>query len=324
MRTLNRILLAHACAVVLFFAAATCSRAQSSDSASAPTAPASPLTKPSVAQHYGDLPLAFEPNRGQAGDPVQFLSHSTGQLLLLEQNQAVLRVVANPRAKDGKNPAGQRSDELKIRFANANPTAEILPLDIQPGKSNYFLGNDPAKWRTNVENYSQVRYKSLYPGVDLLFYGNQRMLEHDFIVQPGADYHAIALDISGSRKIRKNADGSVIIEVLGGSGTVRFSAPRIYQVRDGQDIDVSGGYRLKKNELAFNVGSYDKKLPLIIDPVLSYSTYVAGSSTDAAAGIALDSAGNAYITGYTFSTDFRRRTRIRRRATTVAMVRMCL
>jgi hypothetical protein len=303
-RTLNRILLAHACAVVLFFAAATCSRAQSSDSASAPTAPASPLTKPSAAQHYGDLPLAFEPNRGQAGDPVQFLSHSTGQLLLLEQNQAVLRVVAKPRAKDGKNPAGQRSDELKIRFANANPTAEILPLDIQPGKSNYFLGNDPAKWRTNVENYSQVRYKSLYPGVDLLFYGNQRMLEHDFIVQPGADYRAIALDISGSRKIRKNADGSVIIEVLSGSGTVRFSAPRIYQVRDGQDIDVSGGYRLKKNELAFNIGSYDKKLPLIIDPVLSYSTYVAGSSTDAAAGIALDSAGNAYITGYTFSTDF--------------------
>ena len=216
----------------------------------------------------------------------------------------MLRVVAKPHAKDGKNPAGQRSDELKIRFANANPTAEILPLDIQPGKSNYFLGNDPAKWRTNVENYSQVRYKSLYPGVDLLFYGNQRMLEHDFIVQPGADYRAIALDISGSRKIHKNADGSVIIEVLSGSGTVRFSAPRIYQVRDGQDIDVSGGYRLKKNELAFNVGSYDKKLPLIIDPVLSYSTYVAGSSSDAAAGIALDSAGNAYITGYTFSTDF--------------------
>ena len=304
MRTLNRILLAHACAVVLFFAAVTCSRAQSSDGASAPTAPASPLTKPSAAQHYGDLPLAFEPNRGQAGDPVQFLSHSTGQLLLLEKNQAVLRVVAKPRAKVGKNPAGQRSDELKIRFANANPTADILPLDIQPGKSNYFLGNDPAKWRTNVENYSQVRYKSLYPGVDLLFYGNQRMLEHDFIVQPGADYRAIALDISGSRKIRKNADGSVIIEVLSGSGTVRFSSPRIYQVRDGQEIDVSGGYRLKKNELAFNVGSYDKKLPLIIDPVLSYSTYVAGTSTDAAAGIALDSAGNAYITGYTFSTDF--------------------
>ncbi len=304
MRTLNRIVLAHACAVVLFFAAATCSRGQSSDSASAPAAPASPLAKPSAAQHYGDLPLAFEPNRGQAGDPVQFLSHSTGHLLLLEQNQAVLRVVAKPRAKDGKNPAGQRSDEIKIRFANANRNSEILPLDIQPGKSNYFLGNDPAKWRTNLENYSQVRYKSLYPGVDLVFYGNQRMLEHDFIVQPGADYRAIALDISGSRKIRKNADGSVIIEVLSGSGTVRFSAPRIYQVRDGQDIDVSGGYRLKKNELAFNVGSYDKKLPLIIDPVLSYSTYVAGSSTDAAAGIALDSAGNAYITGYTFSTDF--------------------
>jgi hypothetical protein len=303
-RTLNRILLAYVCAVALFFAAAACTRAQSSDNASAPTAPAPPLTKPSAAQHYGDLPLAFEPNRGQAAAPIQFLSHSTGQLVLLERNQAVLRVATRPLQKDAKNPGGSRSDELKIRFANANPAAEIVPLDVQPGKSNYFSGNDPAKWRTNIENYSQVRYQSLYPGVDLLFYGNQRMLEHDFIVQPGADYRSIALDITGSRKIRKGADGSVRIEVASGNGEMRFSAPRIYQVRDGQEIEVTGGYRVKKNELAFNVGPYDQKLPLIIDPVLSYSTYVAGTSTDAAAGIALDSAGNAYITGYTFSTDF--------------------
>src|ERR1700678_94498 len=125
----------------MFFVAATCSRAQSSDSAALPTAPAPPQTKTSVA-HYGELPLAFEPNRGQSGDPVRFLSHSTGELLLLEQNQAVLRVAANPRSKE-KNSASGRSDELKIRFANANPGAEIVPLDVQPGKSNYFLGNDP-------------------------------------------------------------------------------------------------------------------------------------------------------------------------------------
>jgi hypothetical protein len=301
-RILNRIRLAHACAVVMFFVAATCSRAQSSDSAALPTAPAPPQTKTSVA-HYGELPLAFEPNRGQSGDPVRFLSHSTGELLLLEQNQAVLRVAANPRSKE-KNSASGRSDELKIRFANANPAAEIVPLGVLPGKSNYFLGNDPAKWRTNIENYSQVRYQSLYPGVDLLFYGNQRMLEHDFIVQPGADYRAIALDITGSRKIRKDADGSVRIEVASGNGVMRFSAPRIYQVRDGQEIEVTGGYRVKKNELAFNVGPYDKKLPLIIDPILSYSTYVAGTQGETAAAIAVDSTGSAYITGLTFSTDF--------------------
>ncbi len=235
------------------------------------------------------------------------------------------------RAKDGKNPAGQRSDELKIRFANANPTAEIPAARYSAGQEQLFSGQrSQAKWRTNVENYSQVRYKSLVLLASIcFFYGNQAACSNtDFIVQPGADYRAIALDISGSWKIHKNADGSVIIEVLcSGSGTVCFSALRIYQVRDGHDIDVSGGYRLKKNELAFNVGSYDKKLPLIIDPVLSYLD-LRGWKLErcAAAGIALDSAGNAYITGYTFSTDFPCTANAYQAAcdNCVAMVRTCL
>jgi hypothetical protein len=260
---------------------------------------------PSIAAHYGELPLAFEPNRGQANDQVRFLSRSTGQMLLLEPAQAVLRLgPAKPSQPAGKNPQSLRADELTIHFAGASQAAEILSEDVQPGKSNYFLGNDPAKWRTNIENYSRVRYQSLYPGVDLVFYGNQRSLEHDFIVQPGADYRRIALDVTGGRKIRRAADGSVTVEVASGSGAVRFSAPKIYQVRDGQEVKVAGGYKLKKNELAFNVGPYDKTLPLVIDPILSYSTYLAGSQTDTAAGIALDGAGNAYITGLTFSTDF--------------------
>ena len=226
MRTLNRILLAHACAVVLFFAAVTCSRAQSSDSASAPTAPTSPLSKPSAAQRYGDLPLAFEPNRGQAGDPVQFLSHSTGQLLLLEKNQAVLRVVAKPRAKDARTCRGPAIRRTQDSLCERQSDRGYPAARYSAGQEQLFSGQRSREMADERQNYSQVRYKSLYPGVDLLFYGNQRMLEHDFIVQPGADYRAIALDISGSRKIRKNADGSVIIEVLSGSGTVRFLVPR--------------------------------------------------------------------------------------------------
>ena len=140
MRTLNRLLLACVCAIALFFATAVPSRAQSPEKNATVAATQSSPTAPSVAQHYGELPLAFEPNRGQASDSILFLCHSSGQLLMLERDQAVLRLVAKPRTKDGKNPAGQRSDELKIRFANGNPVAELLPLAIQPGRSNYFRG----------------------------------------------------------------------------------------------------------------------------------------------------------------------------------------
>lgn len=305
MRTWTRLLFAHACAFAICVAAVSPLWAQALPS-SVP-ASASPVAQsaPSVAAHYGELPLFFEPNRGQANAQVRFLSRSAGQLVLLEQDQAVLLLAGTKQGDPAdKKPHNLRSDELTIHFAGASQTAEILPLDVQPGKSNYFLGNDPAKWRANIQNYSRVRYQSLYPGIDLIFYGNQRSLEHDFIVQPGADYHRIALQVTGGQEIRMLADGSVTVEVASGTGAMHFSAPRIYQVREGQEVKVTGRYKLKNNELAFNIGPYDKTLPLIIDPILRYSTYLAGSQTDVAAGIALDAAGNAYIAGYTFSTDF--------------------
>ncbi len=255
-----------------------------------------------IAAEYCRLPLTFEANRGQSSNEVRYLSHAAGQLLLLETDGAVLRIAAAQRGSAGAKETVFRHDDLGIHFVNANPNAEIVPLDEQQGKSNYLLGNDPAKWRTNLENYSRVRYSSLYPGVDLIFYGNASRLEHDFIVAPGANYRSIALQLTGSRKIRLERNGGVNVELA--NNTVRFSAPKIYQMVDGREVEVKGGYTLKKNLLAFHVGPHDASLPLVIDPVLSYSTYLAGSASEGAAGIALDPNGNVYVTGYTFSTDF--------------------
>lgn len=301
MRALTRLFRAQACVIATFVIASSTCHAQTLN-VTAKDGPTKILS--SQMAHYGDLPLAFEPNRGQADPDARFLSRSTGQVLLLEPNQAVLLLNEGRDTASREHLVDAQPAELRIRFKRANELAEITPLDAQPGKTNYILGNDPAKWRTNIDNYSQVLYKSLYPGVDLVFYGNQRRLEHDFIVAPGADYRSIALDITGGRKIRMRPDGGLTLELPSAAGEVNFSAPEMYQIRDGKRISVRGGYKLKKNLLAFNVGPHDKNLPLIIDPVLSYSTYLAGSMLDAAAGIALDSAGNAYITGFTFSTDF--------------------
>jgi hypothetical protein len=297
MRVSLRLLFACAFVVCAIVAAPAPSWGQAS-------APASTATTAAVEKEYGRLPLLFEANRGQASDGVQFLSHAAGQLLLLEKDGAVLRLATGrPQLADAKaRQALSAHDDLKIGFVGASQDAAIVPLDEQAGKTNYILGNDPSKWHTNVENYSRVRYNTLYPGVDLVFYGNPSRLEHDFIVAPGADYRSIALELRGSRKIRLAKDGCV--SVMLANGSVEFSAPRIYQVRDGQEVAVKGGYTVKRNVLAFHVGAHDATLPLVIDPVLSYSTYLAGSQTDVAQGIALDAAGNAYVTGLTFSTDF--------------------
>ncbi|MGA8037869.1 MAG: SBBP repeat-containing protein [Candidatus Acidiferrales bacterium] len=300
-----------ACAFFLCTMAAAFGQGQSRGQAAVQPAwsgsSSAPSTKAAIAAEYGKLPLMFEANHGQASDQVRYLSHSAGQLLLLEKDGAVLSLTAGHLAAGRSGPAGAKQnvsahDDLKIRFVGASPSTETVPLDEQPGKSNYLLGNDPAKWRTNVENYSRVRYNALYPGVDLIFYGNPSRLEHDFIVEPGADYRRIALELSGSRKIRLAPDGSVTVTLA--NGVVQFSAPKIYQMRDGKKVEVKGGYTLTKDLLAFNVGAHDATLPLVIDPVLSYSTYLAGNSSDISYGIALDAAGNAYVTGLTSSTNF--------------------
>ena len=252
-------------------------------------------------EEYGQLPLSFEPNQGQADQSVRYLSHSGSQVVLLEQDAAVVLLrEPSPAPKNDKSRAA--SSRLKIRFAGASTGAQVDALDEQAGKSNYFLGSRRENWHTQIPNYSRVQYRSLYPGIDLVFYGNGSHLEHDFIVAPGADYRRIGLDIQGGRSVRLADDGSAVIRTAGGA--VHFSAPRIYQVLDGRQVEVAGGFRLVRHQLKFRVGKYDQSLPLIIDPVLSYSTYLAGSQGELPFAMAVDSNGNAFVTGLTFSTDF--------------------
>jgi hypothetical protein len=172
-----------------------------------------------------------------------------------------------------------------------------------PGKTNYFIGNDQTKWRTNVPLFTKVKYRDVYRGVDLVYYGNQKELEYDFIIAPGANPHSVTLKFTGQKKLSLDAQGGLVLGVKGSE--VRLEKPRIYQEIDGARKEISGGYEFKNaHEVSFQVAAYDRSRPLIIDPVLGYSTYLGGSLSDIGYGIAADSGGNAYVTGLAGSIDF--------------------
>ncbi len=201
-----------------------------------------------------------------------------------------------------------------MQLVHANPSARVSGLEPQAGRSNYFIGNDPQKWRKNVPTYARVAYEGVYPGVDLVYYGNQSgRLEYDFKVAPGADASAISLSFAGAQKMRiDGATGDLLLQV--GTGELRFHQPVVYQPanddrRAGADDSgrqlVAARYVLRGHHgVAFHLADYDRSRPLVIDPALGYSTYLGGSAADNAYGVAVDSSGSAYITGMTQSTNF--------------------
>jgi hypothetical protein len=311
------------------------------------------------ATDFGRLPLTFEANRGQADGRVKFLSRGAGYTLFLAGDVArlVLRkppADGNPKLEIGNSEFRSRRFPLvtrqgdsvvHMRLVGANPRARMVGLDMLPVASNYFLGKDPARWRTNVPNYGKVKSEQVYPGIDLLYYGNQRQLEYDFVVAPGADPRAIrfAVETGSSRvengqsqiptptsKIVIDANGDLVIAAEGAE--VRFHKPVVFQEPSKVESQQSkaadnpksqmpnrryldGRYVLRAEdpksrnpdpefEVSFQLASYDPALPLVIDPVLSYSTYLGGSGFDYAAGVAVDGASSAYVTGYTNSLDF--------------------
>jgi len=264
---------------------------------------------------YGKLPLSFELNRGQTDGRVKFLSRGSGYTFFLTPDEAVMVLRSAPAAKGNKTAPGAASRKvpthektappavLRMRMVGANPKPAVAGLDALPGKSNYFVGNDPDKWRTGVPNFGKVRYAGVYPGIDLVFHGNQRQIEYDFVVAPGADPGAIRLAWKGAKRVEVASSGDLVLHVAG--GRVVHHAPIVYQRVNGSRREVSGGYVLRdRNQVGFRVAAYDRSRPLVIDPVLVYSTYLGGSDYDFGYGIAVDGSGNAYVTGYTGSTDF--------------------
>jgi Beta-propeller repeat/Abnormal spindle-like microcephaly-assoc'd, ASPM-SPD-2-Hydin len=268
-----------------------------------------------AAETYGRLPLAFEKNMGQTDAAVDYLSHGNGYELFLTRQEAVLalrepEVAANPALR-GRSMAGEtanlqadKSAILRMKFEGANENSQISGLQRLPGKIDYFTGNDPSKWHTDVPSYSRVEYRGIYPGVDAVFYGTQRKLEYDFVIAPGADPSEIGMELQGARTLRVEASGALSIGLS--SGEVSLEQPVVYQTIGSERRLVAAKYRVSGTDrVTFEVPEYDHSVPLVIDPVLNYSTYLGGSSVgDFAGGIAVDAAGNAYIVGTTYSTTF--------------------
>src|SRR6266850_808926 len=274
--------------------------------------PQSAAAEARPSETYGRLPLHFEANLGQTNEDVRFLARGPGYSVYLTAGEAVV-VLAKPNA-DAKRDAHATRERLgtqtratpivvRMSLVGAATKPLVSGLDELPGKANYFIGKDPAKWRANVPTYAKVRYQEVYPGIDLVYYGNQRRLEYDFLVAPGADPNGIVIGFQGAERLEIDAQGELVLHVAG--GVIRQRVPVIYQEIDGVRTKIEGRYVLKdKHRVGFQVAAYDLARPLVIDPVLVYSTYLGGSGSEQALGIAVDAAGAAYVTGFTTSADF--------------------
>jgi hypothetical protein len=243
---------------------------------------------------YEQLPLAFEPAGGESDGDAKFVARGNGYALFLTPSEAVL-------ALGGKHSKGSAALRLKMVGANAMPS--FAASDELPGKSNYFIGNSPAKWRTNVPNYRKVTERGVYDGVDVVYYGNQRRLEYDFAVSPGANPNVIQIAFQGAESLRIDPAGDLVISVTGGD--VRMHKPIAYQGTGPARREVVSGYVMKSaHSVSLQIARYDTGQQLIIDPVLSYSTYLGGSNIDGGNAIAVAPDNTAFVAGSTFSTDF--------------------
>jgi hypothetical protein len=266
--------------------------------------PAGPVAT-ALAPAFGKVPLSFEPNLGQSDPRVRFLSRGAGYGLFFTSDETVLALGNGQAASDGV---------VRMRLVGSNAGAEIQGEDELRARSNYLIGNDPSKWHRNVPQFARVRYRGVYSGVDLVYYGKQGHLEYDFEVAPGADPGKIQLSLAGSKKVALNDAGDLVIKTM--AGEVKLHAPVVYQLVESERRPVAGRFVLTAgNRVSFALGRYDPARALVIDPVLTYSSYLGGSGdegcqqilgtpTPGCPAIAVDPSFNVYVAGATTSANF--------------------
>src|SRR5438132_3721252 len=262
-----------------------------------------------LAKHYGKLPLSFEANAGQADLQVKFLARGHGYDLFLTTTEAILVLRDAESAKSESLASASRSSisaqsrsVLRLKLLGANRQPAVAAESELPGKVNYLIGNNRAQWRSDISTYSRVLYAEVYPHIDLAYYGNQQRIEYDFIVAPDAHPGRIRMFFSGARKVAVDKSGDLILST--DAGDMQLRKPLAYQEINGQRHSVNARYHLQGRHVGFELGQYDRRHPLVIDPVLSYASYLGGTFNDQAYDIAVDSVGNAYVTGSTYATDF--------------------
>lgn len=260
---------------------------------------------------YNKLPLSFEENKGQADPTAKYLARGNGYSLYLKPNEAMLSL---------RNNDAQSNSFLRMKLANANAASTISGVQMLPGKSNYFVGNK-AHYATDISQYKKVLCENVYAGIDLVYYGNQRQLEYDFVVAPGADPSAIRMSFAGSNKIEVDAAGNLAIHL--GDSEIMQHKPVIYQLVDGARKEVAGHYEIvsagktaqDETVVGFSIANYDRSAKLVIDPVLVYATFYGDkpnttrsrsdhSGDDIGLAIAIDATGAAYVVGKTNSYEF--------------------
>jgi hypothetical protein len=259
-------------------------------------------SKPDAQAILSQLPLIFEPNQGQADSGVKFVSRGPGYSLYLDPSGATLAMQTAEPALPGQIGVRRTVQSVRMTLAGANPVADVAGNDPLPGRSNYFIGNDPQKWHTGIPQYAGVHYRSVYPGIDLVFYGSQGKLEYDFKVAPGADPSQSELQFDGATKLELSG-GDLVLKGTGAD--VRLQAPRVYQRSAGQQQPVKGRFVLRAaNRVGFEIGAYDRTRELVIDPTISYSTYFGGANgATSSPSIAVNGNGNIYLAGSTTAND---------------------